>query len=375
MRRLFKNKKILIVLSLILFLGFFLAVGLEAADPSSLEVNWPTAPGGKDLTPDSMLVDFVEYCYRWGILLGGLAVFIALIVAGFKYLTSVGDPGKMKDARERIFAAIAGLILLLSTYLILNTINPELTTLVPPTTTVAGLGAGNWSTGNLYEPCVQATLYREINFADPVIVLTKANADNNDCIGSGWSGWMWGAFGWGGEKIRSVRIEGACQVNIYEHSGCSGAYSAIGKSQGNLDWAGLDTVHSFEITDITPPGKPEVKCCCPEGTCTLKSSVASGTGCYVIFQGVIPDGGLNRNDGLQVWFEYADDEDILNIKGNAPDDYGDRETIYEEEVPFDAASDNLTSTTYYWRVVGMGAGFGFSTTGVFELDSSCNINP
>jgi len=60
-----------------------------------------------------------------------LAAFIALIIAGFLYLTSVGDPGKMKDAKDRAIWAIGGLVLLLASWLILHTINPQLTTLRP----------------------------------------------------------------------------------------------------------------------------------------------------------------------------------------------------------------------------------------------------
>ncbi|HBK72340.1 MAG TPA: hypothetical protein DDZ39_11920, partial [Flavobacteriaceae bacterium] len=73
----------------------------------------------------------IAYLYEWGIALGGLAAFVALLIAGFVYMTSVGDPTKMKEAMDRIKSALLGLIFLLSSYLILNTINPELTTLRP----------------------------------------------------------------------------------------------------------------------------------------------------------------------------------------------------------------------------------------------------
>ncbi|MBU4480794.1 hypothetical protein KKH59_00575, partial [Patescibacteria group bacterium] len=97
----------------------------------ALEVDWPPSPMGTDLTDSSTLTNLTQYLYEWGIAFGGLAAFIALLIAGFMYLTSVGDPQKMADARGRIIWALAGLVLLLAAWLVLNTINPDLTALSP----------------------------------------------------------------------------------------------------------------------------------------------------------------------------------------------------------------------------------------------------
>jgi len=97
-----------------------------------LELAWPQSPAGSQITACSDLTAFVKYFYEWGIVLGGLVAFISLVIAGFKYLTSVGDYVKMADARNQVISAIAGLILLLASFLILNTLNPELTVLRIP---------------------------------------------------------------------------------------------------------------------------------------------------------------------------------------------------------------------------------------------------
>ncbi|MBA7640098.1 hypothetical protein ES703_47763 [subsurface metagenome] len=97
-----------------------------------LELAWPNSPMGTSLTDNSKLVDFIKYLYEWGIALGGLAAFIALVIAGFQYLTSAGNAIKMRDAMKRIQSAVLGLLLLLGSVLILNTINPQLTTLKMP---------------------------------------------------------------------------------------------------------------------------------------------------------------------------------------------------------------------------------------------------
>ena len=115
------NKKTILFLA---FLGIFCITSTVLA----LQVTWPPSPVGTNLTDESQLPDMVKYFYEWGIALGGLAAFISLVMAGFQYLTSVGRPEVMGEAMDRIRSALFGLVLLLSSWLILNIINPRLTT-------------------------------------------------------------------------------------------------------------------------------------------------------------------------------------------------------------------------------------------------------
>lgn len=112
------SKKIFLI-----FVGLLIPLSIAFA----LEIAWPPSPMGTNLTDASTLTELSRYLYEWGIALGGLAAFIALLIAGFLYLTSVGDPQKLADARGRIIWALAGLVLLFAAWLILNTINPDLT--------------------------------------------------------------------------------------------------------------------------------------------------------------------------------------------------------------------------------------------------------
>lgn len=52
--------------------------------------------------------------------LGGLAVFIMLIIGGFKYLTSAGDPKQTESAQNTITMAIVGLLVAIGAWFILN---------------------------------------------------------------------------------------------------------------------------------------------------------------------------------------------------------------------------------------------------------------
>ena len=102
----------------------------KLCDSQNLQSVWPTSPfGGIKLTSCSKLGELVKYLYGWGVSLGGIAVFIALVIAGFEYITSIGNPGKMKEAIDRITSAAIGLALLLGSYAIFNLINPSITTL------------------------------------------------------------------------------------------------------------------------------------------------------------------------------------------------------------------------------------------------------
>lgn len=115
-----------------LFLIFFVCLFIAFQTIFAMEIDWPPSPMGTTLNDATTLTGLTKYLYEWGIALGGLAAFIALLIAGFLYLTSIGDPQKMADARGRIVMALFGLVLLLAAWIILNTINPDLTVLPQP---------------------------------------------------------------------------------------------------------------------------------------------------------------------------------------------------------------------------------------------------
>lgn len=57
--------------------------------------------------------------FNIAIRLAGIAVFIMLIVGGFKYMTAGGDPKAAESARNTITYAIFGLVLIIGAWLIL----------------------------------------------------------------------------------------------------------------------------------------------------------------------------------------------------------------------------------------------------------------
>lgn len=93
----------------------------------TLENIYPTVPGTSlGLSSDSTLGEAIRYFSSWFIFIGAIIAFGSLIYAGVLYLSSIAKPAIMQEAQTRIFKSFLGLAILLGSYLILLTINPEL---------------------------------------------------------------------------------------------------------------------------------------------------------------------------------------------------------------------------------------------------------
>lgn len=113
-----------------IFLLIFLSSNFALAAERALEVVYPEIPGVT--TPETVatgLPTYVNYIFRLAVIIIGLIIFGVLIYNGIIYLTSAGNPSKLSDAKSGILAGFLGGIILLSAFLIFNTINPQLTIL------------------------------------------------------------------------------------------------------------------------------------------------------------------------------------------------------------------------------------------------------
>jgi len=116
---------------LIFLVAFLLLPEVSLADPLPLNLDYPEF-GGYDLDRDQDLNQIIAWFYYFIVAIAGIAAFFALIVGGFEWLTSAGNPSRVSSAKERMFSAMLGLVIILASYLILQVINPELTTLQLP---------------------------------------------------------------------------------------------------------------------------------------------------------------------------------------------------------------------------------------------------
>lgn len=83
---------------------------------------------GIDLAQIDNIGDYVNALFQLAVGIGAALAVLMIIIAGFKYMTSEAIED-FKSARSDIVRTIVGFLLLLSVWLILNVINPNLTNL------------------------------------------------------------------------------------------------------------------------------------------------------------------------------------------------------------------------------------------------------
>jgi len=107
-----------------LILASFLLVFICFSFVYALEGEYPEAGGVK---PDetTTLPQYIVYLFNFSIAIAGIVAFGVIVWSGIKILTSPDDPETRKDAKTKIIGALLGIIILLSSYLILTTINPQ----------------------------------------------------------------------------------------------------------------------------------------------------------------------------------------------------------------------------------------------------------
>jgi len=108
----------------LLFLFLVLSLVL-VSNVYALEAQYPEIMG-KTITDETTPAGYVVYFFYLAMSLGSVLVFIVLVMAGVDFVTAGGEPAKITEGKKKIMSAIVGLIVLFSSFLILNSINPAL---------------------------------------------------------------------------------------------------------------------------------------------------------------------------------------------------------------------------------------------------------
>ena len=120
-------RKIFLIFFFLIFLIFLLSGFALAKEEKPLEIKYPQIPGAEaPQTTKTALPEYIKYIFNFSIIIGGALAFGMLVFGGFRYLLSAGNPEAVKTAREQIFGSVLGLVILLSAFLILKTIHPQL---------------------------------------------------------------------------------------------------------------------------------------------------------------------------------------------------------------------------------------------------------
>ncbi len=114
---------ILIALAIFILVNFALA--------RELEVPLPQIGEEPAITETPLLPTYVKYIFNFGIGIAGLIAFVVIVYGGVRYLTSAGNPTAMGDANNQIFSGLIGLVVILGSWLLLTTINPQLIIISP----------------------------------------------------------------------------------------------------------------------------------------------------------------------------------------------------------------------------------------------------
>lgn len=79
-----------------------------AVDPKDIDYT------GHATDADKVVQNAVNTAY-W---IAGAAAVVVIVIAGYVYITARGDAGKLKQARNAIVAALTGIVIILSAFII-----------------------------------------------------------------------------------------------------------------------------------------------------------------------------------------------------------------------------------------------------------------
>jgi len=212
--KIFLSKKNLFLIALAIFL--VVPLGTLAL---KLQVNYPKV-GGIDLNSvnfddTALFGEYLKYIYYFFLSIGGIAAFVMIVWGGIKWLASAGNPGALGEAKDIIFSAVIGLVILLGSYLILNTINPDLVNMQLGMTPIVGPAAGDINADGVYlcdgNNCSvewRRTTISIASICDNSVPYQDSSTPGSDDRICG--------------QIGSIKINGDYAVRLYEHKNFEG---------------------------------------------------------------------------------------------------------------------------------------------------------
>lgn len=78
---------------------------------------------GTEIATLGCLPIVIKNVINWALIFAGVVALVLIIYAGFKFVTSKGDPQGVDDAKKTLTYAIIGLIVILFSFAILNLIS------------------------------------------------------------------------------------------------------------------------------------------------------------------------------------------------------------------------------------------------------------
>src|SRR3990167_7900818 len=110
-----------------------------------LETGLPGVPS--QLPAGQELPSYIRYLFIFGIGAISILALAQMIIGGIIYILAAGNAARVEDAKDTIFQALFGLGILLVSYLLLRTINPDLVNLRNPNLTPTQFQGASTPTG------------------------------------------------------------------------------------------------------------------------------------------------------------------------------------------------------------------------------------
>ncbi len=116
------------------------AAGQSAGDQTTMnttgtfipELDLPGVFSGPQTSDSGLLARYLRAVFIYFIWVVGIVAGVMVVYAGVRWISAAGNPGQIKEAREILDGAVIGVIIALTSVLLLNIINPRLTELTLP---------------------------------------------------------------------------------------------------------------------------------------------------------------------------------------------------------------------------------------------------
>ncbi len=93
---------------------------------TGLEVTYPEIRGERPEGIETEITEYLVYLFYFLVIAAGVITFVSLLRGGTMWMTSAGNPGKLREARDQLLSAIVGFVIVVSAYILLQTIDPGL---------------------------------------------------------------------------------------------------------------------------------------------------------------------------------------------------------------------------------------------------------
>jgi hypothetical protein len=137
----------------------FIPITAQAATPNSITLQVPignlsSLPMGNSTKP---IADYIKAIYNYAVGAVGIVAAVVLMIGGVTWITAGGNTSSVSEAKSMITAALTGMVLVLTSYLLLDQINPALVDLqadiiqpVPSIPVATTLTNCNWKNISLF---------------------------------------------------------------------------------------------------------------------------------------------------------------------------------------------------------------------------------